>query len=70
MKMPAIRFQPGDTVMGRWPGSNLYYEVKVLRHSTKTQLYTVIYRDGTELELKEADIMVLILKDLDQVKTM
>lgn len=54
--MPVVRFQAGDTVMGRWPGSNLYYEVKVLRHSAKTQLYTVIYKDGTELELKEADI--------------
>lgn len=43
-------------VMGRWPGSNLYYEVKVLEYDTKSQLYTVIYKDGTELELKEQDI--------------
>ncbi|XP_062857297.1 delta(14)-sterol reductase LBR [Trichomycterus rosablanca] len=57
--MPAFRFQVGDTVMGRWPGSNLYYEVKVLSHSSKTQLYTVIYKDGTELELKDADIKSL-----------
>ncbi|KAF7690058.1 delta(14)-sterol reductase LBR [Silurus meridionalis] len=54
--MPIVRFQAGDTVMGRWPGSNLYYEVKVLSYSAKSQLYTVIYKDGTELELKDADI--------------
>ncbi|KAK3542596.1 hypothetical protein QTP86_031303 [Hemibagrus guttatus] len=54
--MPVVRFQAGDTVMGRWPGSNLYYEVKVLSYSAKSQLYTVIYKDGTELELKDADI--------------
>ncbi|XP_026802772.3 delta(14)-sterol reductase LBR isoform X1 [Pangasianodon hypophthalmus] len=54
--MPVVRFQAGDTVMGRWPGSNLYYEVKVLSHSPKSQLYTVVYKDGTELELKDADI--------------
>lgn len=44
--------------MGRWPGSSLYYEVKVLSFDTKNQLYTVIYKDGTELELKEQDIRV------------
>ncbi|XP_077076975.1 delta(14)-sterol reductase LBR isoform X2 [Siphateles boraxobius] len=54
--MPATRFQNGDTVMGRWPGSNLYYEVKVLSYDNKNRLYTVIYKDGTELELKESDI--------------
>ncbi|KAL6486032.1 hypothetical protein MHYP_G00054240 [Metynnis hypsauchen] len=57
--MPAVRFQGGDTVMGRWPGSSLYYEVKVLRYDPKTQLYTVIYKDGTELELKDGDIKSL-----------
>uniref|UniRef100_A0A667YC87 Delta(14)-sterol reductase LBR n=1 Tax=Myripristis murdjan TaxID=586833 RepID=A0A667YC87_9TELE len=54
--MPTVRFQSGEMVMGRWPGSNLYYEVKVLRFSPKSQLYTVIYKDGTELELKDQDI--------------
>lgn len=42
--------------MGRWPGSNLYYEVKVLSHDSSKQLYTVMYKDGTELEIKDADI--------------
>ncbi|XP_056283831.1 delta(14)-sterol reductase LBR isoform X2 [Pseudoliparis swirei] len=56
MKMPAVRYQSGDMVMGRWPGSNLYYEVKVLDFDAKSGLYTVIYKDGTELELKEPDI--------------
>ncbi|XP_066532922.1 delta(14)-sterol reductase LBR [Hoplias malabaricus] len=57
--MPVARFQVGDTVMGRWPGSSLYYEVKVLSYDAKTQLFTVIYKDGTELELKDADIKSL-----------
>lgn len=56
MTMAAVKYQRGDTVMGRWPGSNLYYEVKVLGFDAKSQLYTVIYKDGTELELKEQDI--------------
>ncbi|XP_036405784.1 delta(14)-sterol reductase LBR isoform X2 [Megalops cyprinoides] len=56
MKMPSNRFEKGEMVMGRWPGSSLYYEVKVLQYDAETQLYTVIYKDGTELELKEADI--------------
>lgn len=59
--MPTARFQIGDTVMGRWPGSNLYYEVKVLSYDSKTRLYTVIYKDGTELELKESDITSLTI---------
>lgn len=57
LRMPS-KFQIGDSVMGRWPGSSLYYEVKVLSHDEDTQLYTVIYKDGTELELKESDIKV------------
>ncbi|KAK1889103.1 Delta(14)-sterol reductase LBR [Dissostichus eleginoides] len=55
-KMPTVKYQRGDMVMGRWPGSSLYYEVKVLNFDAKSQLYTVIYKDGTELELKEQDI--------------
>ncbi|XP_054474230.1 delta(14)-sterol reductase LBR [Anoplopoma fimbria] len=56
MKMPTVKYQSGDMVMGRWPGSNLYYEVKVLGFDSKSSLYTVIYKDGTELELREQDI--------------
>ncbi|XP_029589414.1 delta(14)-sterol reductase LBR isoform X1 [Salmo trutta] len=56
MRMPSTKFQSGDTVMGRWPGSSLFYEVKVLSYDAKNQLYTVIYKDGTELELREADM--------------
>uniref|UniRef100_A0A671X6X2 Delta(14)-sterol reductase LBR n=1 Tax=Sparus aurata TaxID=8175 RepID=A0A671X6X2_SPAAU len=56
--MPSVKYQRGEMVMGRWPGSSLYYEVKVLGYDTKSQLYTVIYKDGTELELKEQDIRV------------
>ncbi|XP_018592448.1 delta(14)-sterol reductase LBR [Scleropages formosus] len=56
MTMASNRFQSGEMVMGRWPGSSLYYEVKVLNFNSNTQLYTVIYKDGTELELKEVDI--------------
>lgn len=46
-------------VRGRWPGSSLYYEVEILSHDSKSQLYTVKYKDGTELELKESDIKPL-----------
>ncbi|KAL0967485.1 hypothetical protein UPYG_G00252850 [Umbra pygmaea] len=56
MRMQSVKFQKGDTVMGRWPGSSLFYKVKVLRYDSESQLYTVIYKDGTELELKEADM--------------
>lgn len=58
MTMPSVKYQKGELVMGRWPGSSLYYEVKVLGFDVKEQLYTVIYKDGTELELKEQDIKV------------
>ncbi|KAM8846800.1 delta(14)-sterol reductase LBR isoform 2-T2 [Synchiropus picturatus] len=54
--MPAAKFQKGDQVMGRWPGSNLYYEVKVLGYDLDSGYYTVIYKDGTELELREQDM--------------
>ncbi|KAM4529582.1 delta(14)-sterol reductase LBR isoform 1-T1 [Fundulus diaphanus] len=57
--MPSLKYHIGDKVMGRWPGSSLYYEVKVLGFDAKSRLYTVIYKDGTELELKEQDIMSL-----------
>ncbi|XP_035472732.1 delta(14)-sterol reductase LBR isoform X2 [Scophthalmus maximus] len=56
MRMPTVKYQKGDKVMGRWPGSSLYYEVKVLSFDTTSQLYTVIYKDGTELELRDQDI--------------
>lgn len=58
MKMSSLKYQKGELVMGRWPGSSLYYEVKVLGFDVKDQLYTVIYKDGTELELREQDIKV------------
>ncbi|XP_077567684.1 delta(14)-sterol reductase LBR [Stigmatopora nigra] len=54
--MATVKYHKGDMVMGRWPGSNLYYELKVLGFEAKSQLYTVIYKDGTELELKEQDM--------------
>lgn len=56
--MPSAKYQKEEMVMGRWPGSSLYYEVRVLGYNAKSQLYTVIYKDGTELELKEQDIKV------------
>lgn len=58
MTMPSVKYHKGELVMGRWPGSSLYYEVQVLGFDVKGQLYTVIYKDGTELELKEQDIKV------------
>lgn len=56
--MPSTKYQKDELVMGRWPGSSLYYEVKVLSFDARSQLYTVIYKDGTELELREQDIRV------------
>ncbi|KAG8511804.1 Delta(14)-sterol reductase, partial [Galemys pyrenaicus] len=53
------KFADGEVVRGRWPGSSLYYEVEILSHDSKSQLYTVKYKDGTELELKESDIKAL-----------
>ncbi|XP_074753402.1 delta(14)-sterol reductase LBR isoform X2 [Athene noctua] len=54
--MPNQRFAEGEVVMGRWPGSVLYYEVQVTSYDDVSHLYTVKYKDGTELELKESDI--------------
>ncbi|XP_012891707.1 PREDICTED: lamin-B receptor [Dipodomys ordii] len=57
--MPSRKFADGEVVRGRWPGSSLYYEVEVLSYDQKSHLYTVKYKDGTELELKENDIKLL-----------
>uniref|UniRef100_A0A0G2JU83 Delta(14)-sterol reductase LBR n=1 Tax=Rattus norvegicus TaxID=10116 RepID=A0A0G2JU83_RAT len=57
--MPSRKFAEGEVVRGRWPGSSLYYEVEILSHDNKSQVYTVKYKDGTELELKESDIKPL-----------
>nr|XP_020043896.1 lamin-B receptor-like isoform X2 [Castor canadensis] len=54
--MPSRKFADGEVVRGRWPGSSLYYEVEILSYDSRSQLYTVKYKDGTELELKENDI--------------
>ncbi|NXU49992.1 LBR protein, partial [Turnix velox] len=54
--MPSRKFADGEVVMGRWPGSVLYYEVQVTGYNDDSHLYTVKYKDGTELELKENDI--------------
>ncbi|KAK2489478.1 hypothetical protein MC885_021624 [Smutsia gigantea] len=57
--MPSRKFADGEVVRGRWPGSSLYYEVEILSHDSGSQLYTVRYKDGTELELKENDVKPL-----------
>ncbi|NXH17603.1 LBR protein, partial [Bucco capensis] len=57
--MPNRRFADGEVVMGRWPGSVLYYEVQVTSYDDVSHLYTVKYKDGTELALKESDIRTL-----------
>ncbi|NXY47472.1 LBR protein, partial [Ceuthmochares aereus] len=54
--MPNRKFADGEVVMGRWPGSVLYYEVQVTHYDDVSHLYTVKYKDGTELALKESDI--------------
>ncbi|NWX40574.1 LBR protein, partial [Steatornis caripensis] len=57
--MPSRRFADGEVVMGRWPGSVLYYEVQVTSYDDVSHLYIVKYKDGTELALKESDIRSL-----------
>ncbi|NXX40656.1 LBR protein, partial [Tricholaema leucomelas] len=57
--MPSRKFADGEVVMGRWPGSVLYYEVQVASYDDVAHLYTVKYKDGTELALKESDIRSL-----------
>nr|QFF91483.1 delta(14)-sterol reductase isoform 3 [Potamotrygon motoro] len=57
--MPSKTYSDGEIVMGRWPGGHLYYEVQVMGYNKSTQLYTVKYKDGTELNLKENDIKSL-----------
>ncbi|XP_077341957.1 delta(14)-sterol reductase LBR [Lithobates pipiens] len=57
--MPSQKFDNGSAVMGRWPGSSLYYEVLIVAFDPLTQLYTVRYKDGTELDIKENDIRTL-----------
>ncbi|KFV67912.1 Lamin-B receptor [Dryobates pubescens] len=57
--MPSRKFADGEVVMGRWPGSVLYYEVQVASYDDVAHLYTVKYKDGTELALKESDIRTL-----------
>ena len=59
-KMPNQRYADGEMVMGRWPGSVLYYEVQVTSYDDVSHLYTVKYKDGTELALRESDIRVSI----------
>ncbi|KAJ7341021.1 hypothetical protein JRQ81_004673 [Phrynocephalus forsythii] len=54
--MPRRKFADEEVVMGRWPGSVLYYEVQVTGYDDHTHLYTVKYKDGTELQLKESDM--------------
>ncbi|KFR12933.1 Lamin-B receptor [Opisthocomus hoazin] len=54
--MPNQRYADGEMVMGRWPGSVLYYEVQVTSYDDVSHLYTVKYKDGTELALRESDI--------------
>ncbi|KAM5165263.1 delta(14)-sterol reductase LBR [Mantella aurantiaca] len=57
--MPSQKYDDGSDVMGRWPGSNLYYEVQIVSFDPSSQLYTVRYKDGTELDLKDGDIRTL-----------
>lgn len=58
--MPSRKFADEEVVMGRWPGSVLYYEVQVISYDDRTHLYTVKYKDGTELQLKENEMRVRI----------
>ncbi|XP_069810832.1 delta(14)-sterol reductase LBR [Dendropsophus ebraccatus] len=54
--MPNRRFTEGEIAMGKWPGSTLYFEVQIVSFDSAKQLYSVQYKDGTEMELKESDV--------------
>ncbi|XP_069464805.1 delta(14)-sterol reductase LBR [Ambystoma mexicanum] len=54
--MSGRKYADGELVMGRWPGSSLFYEVKVVSLNGPSHLYTVEYKDGTTLQLKESDL--------------
>ncbi|XP_056419625.1 delta(14)-sterol reductase LBR [Hyla sarda] len=56
LRMPGRRFSDGDVAMGKWPGSRLYFEAQIVSFDSNKQLYSVKFRDGTEMELKESDI--------------
>lgn len=58
--MGGKKFGDGEVVMGRWPGSILYYEVTILNYDNARQVYNVKYKDGTVLNLKEGDIKSLV----------
>lgn len=54
--MPGRKFDDGDVAMGKWPGSKLYFEVQIVSFDSTKQLYSVQFKDGTKMELKEAEI--------------
>ncbi|XP_073527971.1 delta(14)-sterol reductase LBR isoform X2 [Phyllobates terribilis] len=57
--MPSRKYNNGETAMGKWPGSNLYYEMQIVSFDSSKQLYSVVFKDGTDMELKESDIRSL-----------
>ncbi|XP_075719500.1 delta(14)-sterol reductase LBR [Rhinoderma darwinii] len=57
--MPDRKFADGDAARARWPGSTLYFEVNIVSFDSTTQLYSVLFSDGTEMKLKENDILSL-----------
>ncbi|KAM3930076.1 delta(14)-sterol reductase LBR [Leptodactylus fuscus] len=54
--MPSPRYSEGITAMAKWPGSSLYFEVQIMSFDPKTQMYSVLFKDGTDMNLKESDI--------------
>ncbi|KAM4043078.1 delta(14)-sterol reductase LBR isoform 1-T2 [Anomaloglossus baeobatrachus] len=57
--MPSRKFSNGDTAMGKWPGSSLYFEMRIVSFDSSKQLYSVVFKDGTDMELKESEIRSL-----------
>ncbi|CAJ0967396.1 unnamed protein product [Ranitomeya imitator] len=57
--MPSRKFNNGDKAMGKWPGSSLYFEIRIVSFDSSKQLYSVVFKDGTDMELKESDIRSL-----------
>ncbi|XP_077138306.1 delta(14)-sterol reductase LBR isoform X2 [Ranitomeya variabilis] len=59
--MPSRKFNNGDEAMGKWPGSGLYFEIRIVSFDSSKQLYSVVFKDGTDMELKESEIQPLSL---------
>jgi len=53
---PKMQFAEGAEVMGRWPGSSLFFKAKVTMLREETDEYDVEFENGTVYTLKAKDV--------------